>query len=47
MNTSAWLPLKYCNVKESDGYLEFTYVFFINKCSSLHQNNSDLSGEAW
>ena len=47
MNTSAWLPLKYCNVKESDGYLEFTYVFFINKCSSLHQNNSDPSGEAW
>ena len=26
--------------------LEFSYVFFISKCSLLHQNNNDDSGES-
>ena len=39
----------YClwnNVKERACYLEFSYVFFISKCSSLYQNNSEYSGGA-
>ena len=38
----------YClwnNVKERARYLEFSYVFFISKCSSLHQNNSNTPEE--
>ena len=34
------------NVKERASYLEFSYVFFINKCSSLRQNNIEHFGGA-
>ena len=33
--------------KQRVGYLQFGYVFFINMCFTLHQNNSDLSERAW
>ena len=47
MNTAILGDCLWNNMKIKSVFLEFSYAFFINKCSLLHQNNNDHSGRVW